>query len=169
MYFPIRYKVASTSERNRSTTFSNRVTYCSLNQSCDRTIFYCPLLQGLATEMAAFVSFQLLCHRRVCFGMHSNVHFDYCRCWFHYRWPFSHLFRLVIARHGLSFAHFCFSRRPLPFRVTDAPSCRRHRHLILSSAFHSLTSASRSQGRLIVVPKSQTRAIQVSMISEVSE
>ena len=73
--------------------------YCSLNWIFDRTIFFTAmfvtnlrvstricaeniffssahLLQGLGdTETAAFVSFQLLRRRRVCFGMHSDALF----------------------------------------------------------------------------------------------
>ena len=81
-----------------------------------RRIFFSSthLLQSLATEMAAFVSLQLLCRRRLCFWMHSDVHFcgRYC-C----HQSLCHSFRLLVTCRDLSFAHFYFSRYPLPFRV----------------------------------------------------
>ena len=71
-----------------------------------------PLIAWLSTETAAFVSFRLLRRQRVCFWMHSDVHFCFSSLSFSLS---SASPSFVVARHGLSFAHFCFSCCRLPF------------------------------------------------------
>ena len=67
------------------------------------------MLQGLATHMAAFVSFQLLPHLRVQFCLLSLL-------FYHHR-LFGHSLQLLVACHGFLFTHFCFSHHPLQFIV----------------------------------------------------
>ena len=98
-----------------------------------------PLIARLSTETAAFVSFWLLRRQRVCFWMHSDVHFCFSSLSFS---PSSDSPSFVVARRGLSFAHLCFSRRRLPFsRLLRLPVAIvgflvvllfRHQHLIRS-------------------------------------
>ena len=95
--------------------------------------------------------------------MHSDVHFCFSSLSFSVS---SASLSFVVTRHGLSFAHFCFSRRRLAIQSFTSPSCRRCRLLsrfVVSlsfahfssssptSACHSFTSASHSQCRLVVV------------------
>ena len=84
--------------------------------------------------------------------MHSDVHFCFSLLSFS---PLSASLSFVVARCGPSFAHFCFFRRRLAIQSFTSPSCRRCRLLspfvVLSSASHSLTSASHSQCRLVFV------------------
>ena len=134
-----------------------------------RRIFFSSahLLQSLVTEMAAFVSLQLLCRRRLCFWMHSDIHF----CCRYYCQSLCHSFRLLVTCRDLSFAHVYFSRYPLPFRVvyfaffslssTSWSFCCPITslsliHFSFLSASHSFTSASPSQGRhgrFLIVPR----------------
>ena len=119
-----------------------------------------PLIARFSTETAAFFSFRLLHRQCVHFWMHSDVHF------------LSASPSFVVARRSLSFAHFCFSRRRLPFS-----------HLILllvaflvvvpSSASHSFTSASRrhrwpatGQFQLLISSHSQCRLVVVLRVPQ---
>ena len=126
-----------------------------------------PLIASLSTETAAFCSFWLLRRQRVCFWMHSDAHFCFSSL---SSSPSSASPSFVVARRGLSFAHFCFSRRCLPFsRLLHLPIAVvgflvillfHHRPLICSLhsfslspslACHSLTSASHRRCRLVVI------------------
>ena len=107
-----------------------------------------PLIARLSIETAAFVSFRLLRRQRVCFWMHSDVHFCFSLLSFSL---LSASLSFVVARRGLSFAHFCFSRRRLAIQLFTSPSCRRCRLLgrfvVPSSTSHSFTSACRRHRR----------------------
>ena len=116
---------------------------------CEENLFLLhPLIARLSTETAAFVSFRILHRQRVCFWMHSDVHF----CFSSLSFSLSSLSpSFVVARHGLSFAHFCFSRRRLAIQSFTSPSCRRcqllSRFVVPSSTSHSFTSACRCHRR----------------------
>ena len=101
-----------------------------------------PLIARHSTETAAFVSFRLLCHQSICFWMYSDVRFCFSSLSFSLS---SASPSFVVARRGLSFAHFCFSRRRLAIQSFTSPSCHRCRLLssfvVPSSASHSFTSA----------------------------
>ena len=111
-----------------------------------------PLIARLSTETAAFVSFWHLRRQRVCFWMHSDIHF----CFLSLSLSPSSASpsfvaarpSFIVARRGLSFAHFCFSCHRLPFsRLLRLPFCRCQllsSFIVPSSASHSFTSASHS-------------------------
>ena len=80
--------------------------------------------------------------------MHSDVHFCLSSLSFLVS---SASLSFVVARRGLSFAHFCFSRCRLAIQSFTSPSCRLcrllSRFVVLSSASRSFTSAPRCQRR----------------------
>ena len=104
-----------------------------------RRIFLCSthLLQGLALKQQLFC-FSAYSSPAYCFWMHSDVHICFLSL-------SSASPSFVVARHGLSFAHFCFSRRHLAIQSFTSPSCHRcrllSRFVVSSSASHSFTSA----------------------------
>ena len=116
-----------------------RLTICAEN-----LLLLHPLIARLSTEIAAFFPFRLLRRQRVCFWMHSDVHFCFSSLSFSLS---SASPSFVVTRHGLSFAHLCFSSRRLAIQSFSSPSCRRclllSHFVVLSSASHSFTSASR--------------------------
>ena len=92
-------------------SFYHTVLYClliytRLTNCAEDLLLLHPLIARLSTETAAFVSFRLLRRQRVCFWMHSDVHFCFSSLS-----PSSVSPSFVVVRPGLSFAHFCFSRR----------------------------------------------------------
>ena len=103
-----------------------------------------PLIARFSTERAGFFSFRLHRRQRVCFWMHSDIHFCFSSLSFSLSSASS---PFVVACHGLSFAHFCFFRRNLAIQSFTSPSCRRcwllSRFVVPSSASHSFTSACR--------------------------
>ena len=122
--------------------------YARLTICVENLLLLHPLIARLSTETAAFFAFRLLRRQRVCFWMNSDVHFCYSLLSFSLS-SASPLF--VVARHGLSFAHFCFSHHRLAIQSFTSPSCRRCRllsHFVVpSSASHSFTSACRRRRR----------------------
>ena len=97
-------------------SFYHTVIYCLLKYArptiCAEDFLLHPIIARLSTETAAFVSFRLLRHQRVCFWMHSDVHFCFSSLSFS---TSSASPSFIVARRSLSVAHFCFSRRRLPF------------------------------------------------------
>ena len=83
-----------------------------LTISAEDLLLLHPLIARLSTETAAFVSFRLLPRQHVCFWMHSHVHFCFSSLSFS---PSSASPSFVVARRGLLFTHFCFSRHRSPF------------------------------------------------------
>ena len=84
-----------------------RLTICT-----DNHLLLHPLIASLSTETAAFVSFRLLRRQLVLFWMHSDVLFCFSLLSFSQS---SASPSFIVARRGLSFAHFCFSCHRLPF------------------------------------------------------
>ena len=125
-----------------------RLTICAGESS-----FASPTYCKLSTETAFFLLFGFFVVVHFCFSLQS---FSLSSA--------SPLF--VVAGHGLSFVHFCFSCRRLVIQSFISPSCRRCRllsHFVVgllfvhfslsspSSACHLFTSASHSQCQLVVV------------------
>ena len=106
-------------------------------------MFFCSthLLQVLALNQQLFFSFRLF-RQRVCFWMHSDVHFCFSSMSFSLS---SASPSFVVARHSPSFTQFCFSRHCLAIQLFTLPSCHCCRHLsrlvVPSLASHSFTSA----------------------------
>ena len=118
--------------------------YPHLTICADNPLLLHPLIARLSTETAAFLAFRLLRRQRVCFWMHSDVQF----CFSSLSLSLSSVSpSFVVARHGLSFSHFCFSRHRCAIQSFTSPSCRRcqlpNRVVVPSSASHSFTSACR--------------------------
>ena len=95
--------------------FYYTVVYCLLIYACpticaENLLLHYPLIARLSTEIAALVSFRLLRCQRVCFWMHSDVHFCFLSLSFS---PSSASPSIIVARCSLSFAHFCFFHRRL--------------------------------------------------------
>ena len=129
------------------TNFYSTVVYCLQIYAClticaENLLLLHLLIARLSSETAAFVSFRLLRCQRVCFWMHSDVHFCFSSLLFSL-WSASSLF--VVACRGLSFAHFCFSCRHLATQSFTSPSCCHcwllSHFVVPSSASHSFTSA----------------------------
>ena len=116
-----------------------------------RRILFCSihLLPGLALKQQLLFLFGCFVASVFVSGCIQKFTSASRRCRFHCHQPLHHSFRFLVARRGLSFAHFCFSRRRLPFsRLLCLPVAVvgflvvllfRHRPLIP----HSFTSASR--------------------------
>ena len=103
--------------RSFDRTFYHSIFYCLLIYAllgiCEEDLLLLhPLIARVSTETAAFVSFRLLPCQRVCFWMHSNIHFCFSSLSFS---PPLASPPFVVAHRGLSFAHFCFPHRYLPF------------------------------------------------------
>ena len=148
-------------------SFYHTVVYYLLIYACliiysENLLLLHPLIARLSTEKATSVSFRLSCRQRVCFWMHSDVHFCFSSL------SFSQLSAspsFFAARRGLSFAHFCFSHSLIAIQLFTSHSCRRcqllSRFLVPSlasysfasalSACLSFTSAFHIQFRLIVI------------------
>ena len=107
-----------------------------------------PLFARLSTETATLFAFWLLRRQRVCFWMHSDVYFCFSSLSFSLS---SASPSFIVTRHGLLFAHFCFSRHRLAIQSFTSPSCRRCRliscFVVPPSASHSFTSACRRHRR----------------------
>ena len=108
------------------TIFLLPLIYASLTICTENLLLLHLLIARLSTETAALVSFWFLRRQRFCFWMHSDVRFSSLSCS-----PPSASPSFVVTRHGHSFIHFSFSSPSL--------TC------------HSLTSASHSQCRLVVI------------------
>ena len=121
------------------------VIYTCLTICTENLLLLHPLIARLSSETAAFFfAFRLLRRQLVCFWMHSDDHFCFSSL------PFSLSSAspsFVVARHGISFAHFCFSRRRLAIQSITLPSRHRchllSRFIVSSSASHSFTSSYR--------------------------
>ena len=125
------------------TTFVQRtLIYAFLTICAEDLLLLHPLIAMLSTETVAFVSFRLLRRQRVCFWMHSDVHFCFSSLLFS---PSSASPSFVVACRGLSFARFCFSLCRLPFsRLLCLPvTVVGFLFVVPSSASHSFASASR--------------------------
>ena len=151
----------------------------------EMTIFfyYFHLLQGLATAMTAFISFQLLRCQHVCFWMHLDIHFCFSLLSVSSLSTSQSSFRLLVAHSSLSFANFCIFCRPLPFRVVyfafSSQSSASQSFHVPSLASHLFTSSSYHHHWLLLqlllakfnfssFQELSSRAIQVPMSSEVS-
>ena len=115
--------------------------YARLTICAEDLLLLHPLIAKLSTETAAFVSFRLLRRQRVCFWMHSDIHF------------WSVIFPVVslsVIRCRPSQPFICsllLLLPPLAIQLFTSPSCHHcrllSRFVVPSSASHSLTSASR--------------------------
>lgn len=82
----------------------------------ENLLLLCPL-KGLALKWQLLFLFSFFVVIVSVSGCIQTFTFASSCCCFHHRRPLGHSFRLLITRRGLSLVYFCFSHRPLPFRV----------------------------------------------------